>query len=76
MLPNEAISLALADGNGKTRSVMGLAPDGSASLILTDRSGTSRATMAVDARGVGTVTASDRGAGYAPPEPSDSDSTP
>jgi hypothetical protein len=32
--------------------------------------------MAVDARGVGTVTASDRGAGYAPPEPSDSDSTP
>jgi hypothetical protein len=50
---------------GKTRSVLGLARDGSSSLIFTDRTGVPRTTMAVDARGIGTISASDRGQGAA-----------
>ena len=53
--------MVLADGNGKTRSVFGLAPDGNSTIVFADRSGATRASLGVDSRCVGAFTLSDRG---------------
>jgi hypothetical protein len=67
---DQAGSLVLADGAGRTRAVLGIAADGSPTILFADRGGTTRAGLGVDQRGAGTLTLVDRsGRDLAQPEP-------
>jgi len=74
LLPDQTVSLLLADENGTTRTVLSLVR-GASTLVFADRSGTAKTGMGVDARGQSTMTMSEPPESRAiPPEDLDSDS--